>query len=243
MGGRFVTTSRDARRRQRPGIAARERIRGVVAIDLDGTLLPGTSVLRLLASELGASGLVDRLERDFSAGTIGNERVADLTAALFRGAQLRQIEGVLAAAQWLPGISDAVERLGETGCRTLLATVTWSFAAEIVACRFGFDGWCGTRMNNVRGRLTGMVESYFRPTDKAAYALEECRLLGLSSRHLIAIGDSRSDCDLFRVSGLSIAVNGTPDAVSEADVSMGVRDLGEVVPVAVAYLESIDFPS
>jgi phosphoserine phosphatase len=140
----------------------------VVAIDLDGTLLPGPSVLRLLASELGASCLVDRLERDFSAGTIGNERVADLTAALFRGARLRHIEGVLAAAQWLPGISDAVERLGQTGCRTLLATVTWSFAAEIVACRFGFDGCCGTRMNNVHGRLTGTVESYFRPPYKGS---------------------------------------------------------------------------
>jgi hypothetical protein len=155
MGGRFVSPSRDARRRQRPGLAAREPTGGVVAIDLDGTLLPGPSVLRLLASELGASCLVDRLERDFSAGTIGNERVADLTAALFRGARLRHIEGVLAAAQWLPGISDAVERLGQTGCRTLLATVTWSFAAE-------------TRMNNVHGRLTGTVESYFRPPDKGS---------------------------------------------------------------------------
>jgi hypothetical protein len=59
--------------------------------------------------------------------------------------------------------------------------------------------------------------------------------LGLSRRHLIAIGDSRSDFDLFRMSGLSIAINGTPEAINEADVSIDVRDLREVVPVAVAY--------
>ena len=58
--------------------------------------------------------------------------------------------------------------------------------------------------------------------------------MGLSRRHLIAIGDSRSDFDLFRMSGLSIAINGTPEAINEADVSIDVRDLREVVPVAVA---------
>lgn len=235
-----MTAIGKARGRNRLGLSGRQPIRGVVAIDLDGTLLPGTSVLQLLASELGARSLVDSLERSFSAGTIGNDRVADLTAAVFRGARPRQLERVLAAANWLPGISDAVERLAQTGCRTVLATVTWSFAAEIVASRFGFHGWCGTPMNVVRGRLTGRVESYFRPADKAAYALEECRLLGLSGRHLIAIGDSRSDLELFRVSGLSIAINATPDAISAADVSMAVGDLREVVPLATTYLESVD---
>ena len=220
-------------------VEARPPVYGIVAIDLDGTLLPGATILEALAAELGTGDQVARLELDFAAGTISNTEIADLTAASLRGVSLSVVKRALSTVSWLPGIAQSIELLQGAGCTVLLATVTWEFAAEIVGRQFGFDYWCGTRMGHLRGDLTGEVESYFSAADKAVFARQLCVRLGISLSRLVAVGDSRSDIELFGVAGLAMAVNATPAAISAADVSLTIRDLRDIVPFVVDYLDAL----
>lgn len=219
-----------------PGVA--RPIRGVVGIDLDGTLLPDTTVSRLLGAHFGDTQMVDELERAFAAGEIGNDVVAERSARQLRGVSLDDIAEVLRSACWLDGIRPAVESFHESGLEVVLASITWAFAGRIVADHFRLDDACGTEMGVVGGILNGEVLTHCGPSEKAAFAVGRCRLAGLARDRLAALGDSRSDLPLFDAAGLSVAVNGSRLAISVADVSVTTRDLRDVVPIVLAYYAS-----
>jgi phosphoserine phosphatase len=86
---------------------------------------------------------------------------------------------------------------------SLIATVSWSFAARALADAWGFSTGCGADLEtDPAGRVfTGDVSRHFAPTDKVAFA----------------VGDSRSDLPLFEAVGFSVALNATNDARTAAN--------------------------
>src|SRR5258708_29363904 len=136
----------------------------VVFFDLDGTLLPGTSVSVLTADWLGRGGALDELEGRYHDGLIEGAVVAETRASWFAGGTLAEVNEVLERAPWIAGIPETVADLHAAGACVALATVTWRFAAELVAASFGFEMCCGTEMAIVDGCLSGAVSGrYSRP--------------------------------------------------------------------------------
>jgi len=114
--------------------------------------------------------------------------------------------------------------------RVLLTTVTWSFAAKIVAERFGFDGWSGCVMAESQdGILSGTVEQHFTEFDKVRYVERYCQRYRIEMEGVLAVGDSRSDIPLFQVVGHSIAVNATEAARKAASCAIETNDLFDVL--------------
>lgn len=213
--------------------------RGVVAVDLDGTLLPGTTVSSLLGVRFGDAAEIRELERAYAAGEIGNDVFAARSARGLRGVRLRDVADVLTDACWLDGIRPAVESFHQSGLEVVLASITWAFAVRIVADQFGLDGACGCEMGVVDGILTGELLRVCLPADKAAFAADRCRLAGHPSSRLVALGDSSGDLPLFAAAGFSVAVNGSQPAVAAARVSIVTRDLRDVVPIVLSYFSSL----
>ena len=217
----------------------KSRIRGVVAVDLDGTLLPDTTVSALLGARFGNPREIAELERSFLAGDITNDVVAERSAGALRGVSLSEVAGVLRGARWLNGITAAVEALHDSGLEVVLASITWAFAGRIVAREFGLDAVCGSEMGIVDDVLDGNLVAICFPADKAAFAVDRCRLSGLTSSRLAALGDSQGDLPLFAEAGLSVAVNGSNQAVAAAHISVRTRDLRDVVPVVRSYFSGL----
>jgi phosphoserine phosphatase len=215
-------------------------LRGVVAIDLDGTLLRDTTVSSLLGVRFGDPLEIAELERAYSAGEIGNDVFAERSARTLRGVRLDDVAGILRSACWLDGIRQAVVSLHESDLEVVLASITWAFASRMVADHFGFDGACGTEMGIADGVLDGDVRRYCLPADKAAFAVDRCRRAGLGPNRLAALGDSQGDLPLFAAAGLSVAVNGSEPAVAAADVSVRTRDLRDAVPLILAYFSTLE---
>lgn len=138
----------------------------VVAFDLDGTLLRGTTASLFLAEVMGHGKTVQDLERRFHAGEISNTVVADISAAWFEGWRREEIWAQLERAPWIGGIAETLGVLADSGCHLLLATVTWRFVAEMLANRYPFEEICGTEMSDRLGVLSGRVSSYFDEHDK-----------------------------------------------------------------------------
>jgi phosphoserine phosphatase len=201
---------------------------GLVAVDLDGTLLRGTSVSRLLAEHLGHRDLLEELEAAFAAGAITNAVVADRSAAFLRDVFLDDVGRLLASASWLQGIAEGVELLRRRRMRVLLTTITWRFAAEIAARLFRFDAACGTEMEVVDGRLSGKVAAHFDAGDKAEFARRACVDCGIDSSRLVAVGDSLSDLPLFALADLAVALNATEPARRAATVAVETDDFRDV---------------
>ena len=176
----------------------------VVVFDLDGTLLAGTSVSLLLAEWLGKREAIDELEHAFRAGDISNAVVADTQAAWFASRSVAEVWEVLAEGPWIGGMGETLETLRDGGVHILLATITWSFAAEFLGERHGFAAVSGTEMQLIDGVLSGSVSRYFDEYDKLAFVGEWCESHGYSMDEVVAVGDSRSDIPLFAAVGRSM---------------------------------------
>jgi phosphoserine phosphatase len=201
----------------------------VVAFDLDGTLLRGTTVSLLLARWLGQAEEIAELERAFHAHEISNSVVADTSAGWLAGQHTTDIHAVLAGGTWIDGMSDTLRALAAAGVKLLLGTITWKFAAEMLQERYGFAAVSGTEMHVSGGVLSGTVTRYFDEHDKVRFVEEWCARNGYSMSQVAAIGDSRSDVPLFGRVGMSIALNATPDARSAATHVLDTCNLRDVL--------------
>jgi phosphoserine phosphatase len=202
----------------------------VVALDLDGTLLRGTSVSMYLAEAMCHGERLRDLESNYAAGTISNRDIAERTASWFTGLTPANVGSILEDAPWIDGVPETVAALRAHGIRVIIATVTWKFAADKVARTFGFEAASGTAMGLSAGRLTGRVAQHFDEFDKRNFVRRWCEERATSLDEVVAVGDSRSDLPLFSVVGRSIALNSTPAARATADESVDTHDLRDVLP-------------
>jgi phosphoserine phosphatase len=201
----------------------------VVVFDLDGTLLRGTTVSLLLARWLGQGEEIERLERAFHKHEISNSVVADTSAGWLTGRTVAETWVTLEAGPWIPGITETLKALTTAGATLLLGTVTWRFAAEMLQERHGFAAVSGTEMDAPDGVLSGAVKRYFDEHDKLRFVEDWCTRNGYTIDQVAAIGDSRSDVPLFERTGMSIALNATPDAREAATHTLDSDDLRDVL--------------
>lgn len=203
----------------------------LVCFDLDGTLIPRTSVSLFMAERLGHHAMLEALEDRFRRGEISNAEIALASAEAYAGMPITTVESALAEIPVIDGIEATLTALSARGIRSLLTTVTWRFAAEAYQSRFGFDAVCGTEMNVRGGLLTGQVIRHCDEHGKLDFVREQCSKFGINLSECAAIGDSRSDLPLFRAVGLAIALNATPDVVAVAHIAIETEDLRDILPV------------
>lgn len=203
----------------------------VVVFDLDGTLLRGTTVLRLLATHLGHAKEVAELDRAISAGEISSQVIADRSAAWFAGCSVAEMGDVLATGPWIQGIAETVSALSDAGTRVLLGTITWRFAAELLGDQFGFDAVSGTELHADGDALRGTIARHFDEHDKARFVEDWCGANGFTFEQVAAVGDSRSDIPLFERVDRAVALNATPDAKRAATHTLNSDDLRAVLPL------------
>lgn len=204
---------------------------GLIAFDLDGTLIPGTSVSRHLLAGLGKSREADDLERRYLAGEIDQRQAAKLSGRAFAGLALTEIDRRLAGLPVIRGLEATLSALALAGIPAVIATVTWTFAVRYFAARFGIARFSGTVMREAHGRLTGQVARYCSEDQKRDFVRAQARRLGLPMSRVVAVGDARSDLPLFAVAGYAIALNGSPEARAAAHASLATDDLRELVPI------------
>ena len=71
----------------------------VVAVDLDGTLIHGTTACLHLGAWIGHLAVVEDLERRFAAGEIANADVADGDAPYYEGRSIAEVAHAMAGAR------------------------------------------------------------------------------------------------------------------------------------------------
>ncbi|MEU2134827.1 haloacid dehalogenase-like hydrolase [Streptomyces sp. NPDC018352] len=203
----------------------------VVAFDLDGTLLRGTTTSLVLAEAMGHRPAVEELERLYSTYEIDNHEFATREAALFTGATPAQIRGHLRDAPWIGGVKETLTALTDGGCTLLLATLAWQFAAEELEYRPWFAAVSGAGMAVTDGTLSGQVAQHIDEHGKLDFVQQWCQSQGVALHEIAVIGDSRSDVPLFRAAGKSIALNATDDARAVADHTIDTEDLRDILPL------------
>lgn len=202
----------------------------LACFDLDGTLVFGTSTCLHLAAQLGHLELLTQLESQYAKGEISNAQVADGDGPYYKGQTVATIAAHLDTIPIIDGVASVVATLIKLGIESLICTVTWQFAAQVLAKRYGFVSASGVAMHvDDKGVLTGQVAKYFDEYDKLAFVKAYCEGKRIPLSSVFAVGDSRSDIPLFGAVGFSVAINATAAAKAAASTSIQTNDLNDVL--------------
>ena len=202
--------------------------RGIVAFDLDGTLVPRTSICIHLSSWVGHHELPE-LEQRYDSGEIGNRGLAELDAIYYAGRTREQVWQQLADLPLIAGVPQTVRWLNAHRLIPVIATVTWSFAAAFLAEQHGFARVAGCEMAEDQGTLLGSVSHHFSAEDKVRFVETLAQEQDISLARVVAVGDSRSDIPLFEAAGLAIALNASPQARAAAQVQIETENLRDLI--------------
>jgi phosphoserine phosphatase len=111
---------------------------GVVAFDLDETLIPHSTVCLHMAPWLGNDDM-PRFERLYAEGKITNTELAVADARFYRNRARADACARLSSLPIINGVPETTRWLRQRGLLRIIATITSRFAAEFIQKRFGFD--------------------------------------------------------------------------------------------------------
>jgi HAD superfamily phosphoserine phosphatase-like hydrolase len=163
----------------------------LVAFDLDGTLIRGPTICESLAEPLGKLSRMREFEQLRDLAQIRAARQEMLT---WYGEPLIALCENLKDVDIAPGADEAFELLAQRGIRTAIVSITWSFAVEWFARRFGAGAWIGT------GAQSGEIE-HFWPSDKPVWLAHHANALGIELSEVAAVGDSHGDVPMLAAVG------------------------------------------
>lgn len=189
--------------------------------DVDGTLLPGTSMERLAVRRLVESGVVtaSMLVRFVLSGIrdLAREGIPGLlrNKAYFRGLRERDLSAFseeMVRRSVVPRIPSAareeMEGLRRNGYRILLFSGAPDFMLHPLALALGADAAIGTVLEIEDGRFTGrvMAEHLYGPA-KTAILKEKAEDLKLDFEKSVVYANDASDAEHMRLFGTAVAVN------------------------------------
>lgn len=175
--------------------------------DMDGTLLPGTTASLQIAQAHGGEERLQRLYRKFRDGLLDARQFA---AALHRGWMQLTDDDVTRAFEAAPkirGIRRTVEDIHSQGDIAVVVSMSPDFFVERWLS-YGFDRAIGSRFPAVPFTEPFDPAGILTFDDKPKIVEELRSRLNISMSRVIAYGDSQSDVPMFRVAGVSVAVNG-----------------------------------
>lgn len=202
---------------------ARRPVR-LVAFDLDGTLLRGPTICEVLAEKFG---MLDRMRAIEQLRDIADIRAAREEMLHWYGnAPLTGLCAELARVEVAPGAVEAFKLLATRGVPTVIVSVTWAFAVEWFAHRFGAQSWVGTSVTSA-----GSIE-HFWPHDKPVWLSGYASDLGIELAEVAAVGDSHGDVPMLAKVGHPIFVGAQlPTEISRAlhRPNANLREIAETI--------------
>ena len=167
---------------------ARSPVR-LVAFDLDGTLLRGPTICEVLAAKFGVQDRMREFEQMRDIADIRAARQEMLT--WYGDSPLEELCTELTRVELAPGALEAFPLLATRGVHAVIISVTWAFAVEWFARRFGAQAWVGTTVTGTRSI------GHFWPSDKPIWLSRYLRNLGIEPAEVAAVGDSYGDVPML----------------------------------------------
>ena len=204
----------------------------LVAFDLDGTLLRGDSVWEAIARGIGRLERVREMEEQ-----IAPDQIAEVTAARKESAgwysayTFDELLQHVTSMQIAPGVDEGFALLRQHGFKTALVSLTWEFAVEWFADRFGADYFVGTALTP-DGQIT-----HFWPEDKALWLAELAGKLGVDMSDVAAVGDTRGDVPMLIAVGHPYWVGDT--VPPELDEKVVYQPDGDIRSVAESVVRAV----
>ena len=193
-------------------------------LDLDGTLLHGTTANLEIARARGDLEVLLAMEAAFAAGEMTTHTFSAELRRIWHDLTAAEVAEIVGTSPWIDGIAEVCADIAQRGERSMLITMSPNFFADAVLTH-GVDVVHAAQFPPLPFALELDPAGVLQPEDKVRLVTEELAALGLGTGSCVAYGDSLSDEPLFRVLEHTVGVNATPALAAIASVNYVGRDL------------------
>ncbi len=165
----------------------------------------------------------------YLGGGLAYDEFARMDVAVWAGASVDQLDAAAEAVPLMPGCSELLNALRDSGVYVVIISNGLARAAERFRCDFGVRRVFANSAVETEGILTGGLDLRMPYEGKGEVLEALLAELDVSPDETAAIGDSRSDVAMFRHARISVAFGACSDAVATAATHV-VRD-GSLLPL------------
>jgi phosphoserine phosphatase len=156
---------------------------------------------------MGAEDYFRKLEEDWLREKTNHLTLAQKVTRRMRGWKLADIHRALSRIPKMKGIRETIGALKKQGHVVALSTLGYELSARYFQDKYGFDEVRGTTLEIKNGRITGRGMKIFEEHEKPLFLKQLAARHRVPLNRTVALGDSRSDREVFKVAGWKIAVN------------------------------------
>lgn len=205
------------------------RNRRLVVFDMDSTLIEA-EVIDELAKEAGVGEQVAQITEAAMRGELDFDQSFRRRVALLKGLDASVLEKIAQRLQLTEGAERLVSRLHALGFRTAILSGGFTYFAEYLQRRLGFDYVYANQLDISEGKVTGeVVGSIVNGERKAQLLIELAEREGIRLEQTIAVGDGANDLPMLSIAGLGIAFRAKPLVRERARQSISTLGLDGIL--------------
>jgi phosphoserine phosphatase len=202
-----------------------DRRKRLLVADLESTIIEN-EMLDELGSILGIGPAIAEITWQAMNGEIDFAEALAARVALLAGTETRVLAAAAARTCLTPGAQSLVATARRSGMATALVTGGFTFFAEPVAARLGFDRVIANRLEIVENRVTGKVQPPIVTGEtKKETLLSLAHNLGIGPEATLAVGDGANDLPMLNTAGLGIAFHAKPAVAAASRFRLDYADL------------------
>jgi phosphoserine phosphatase len=214
-------------------VPAEGRRKKLLIADMDSTMI-NEECIDELADALGLKPEVAEITDRAMRGELDFAAALDTRVALLEGLERRVMEEIRRERITLAAGGRAlVHTMKQYGAYTALISGGFTFFADHIARRIGFDDAVANTLDFDGDRLTGTVS---KPIVDKSTKLQRLQDLaaerGIEMAETLAVGDGANDLDMIRAAGFGVALHAKPAVAAEAQIRIDHGDL-----TALLYLQ------
>ncbi|KKB13027.1 phosphoserine phosphatase [Devosia geojensis] len=214
-------------------VPAEGRRKKLLIADMDSTMI-NEECIDELADALGLKPQVAEITDRAMRGELDFAAALDTRVALLKGLERKVMEEIRRERITLaPGGRALVHTMKQYGAYTALISGGFTFFADHIARRIGFDEAVANTLDFDGDQLTGTVT---KPIVDKSIKLQRLQDLaaekGLAMTDTMAVGDGANDLDMIRAAGFGVALHAKPAVAAEAQIRIDHGDL-----TALLYLQ------
>ncbi len=205
------------------------RNRRVVVFDMDSTLIEA-EVIDELAKEAGVGEQVSEITESAMRGELDFDQSFRRRVALLKGLDASVLEQVAQRLKMTEGAETLVSQLKALGYKTAILSGGFTYFANHLQQKLGFDYVYANELDIQDGRVTGEVKGSIVNGERKAELLREIAAReGVSLEQTIAVGDGANDLPMLSIAGLGIAFRAKPLVRQSAKQSISTLGLDGIL--------------
>lgn len=205
------------------------RNRRLVAFDMDSTLID-REVIDELAVEAGIGDQVAAITESAMRGELDFNQSFEKRMGLLKGLDEAALDRVYQRLQLNDGVEKLMAGLKKLGYKTAILSGGFTYFAERLQQRLGFDYVYANTLEIVDGVVTGRaIPPVVNGARKAELLQEIAKQENLSMEQVIAIGDGANDLPMLSLAGLGVAFRAKPLVKQKARQSISTLGLDAVL--------------